>query len=103
MTINLIDARRAVYNKCSELFGDANIAAQIYRYLCDGIEDCEAVEAEAIKHGKWEDKGDFWVNCSVCGEPVLKNEHDILLRSTELYNYCPHCGAKMDEVEECIS
>lgn len=46
MTINLISARRGLYNKCLELFANKNIAERIYRYLCDGIEDCE--EAEAI-------------------------------------------------------
>lgn len=45
MTINLISARRGLYNKCLELFANKNIAERIYRYLCDGIEDCEEVEA----------------------------------------------------------
>lgn len=55
MTINLIDARRGLHNKCLELFADKNIAEKIYRYLCDGIEDCEE-EAEPIvqcKDCKW--------------------------------------------------
>lgn len=96
MTINLIDARRGLYDKCLELFADKNIAEKIYRYLCDGIEDCE--EAEPIKHGKWmEHHGPFsWMGyitwtCSECDYEV-GYEKDI--KNTT--NYCPHCGAKME-------
>ena len=39
--IRLLDARRGLYRKCEELFGDSKIAELIYRYLCDGIEECE--------------------------------------------------------------
>lgn len=66
MIIDLIDARRGLYNKCSELFGDANIAAQIYRYLCDGIEDCETVEAEPFKAFA------HWLASEVCNEGFEK-------------------------------
>lgn len=44
MVIDLIDARRGLHDKCLELFADKKIAEQIYRYLCDGIEDCPPVE-----------------------------------------------------------
>ena len=42
----------------------------------------------AEKHGHWET---IWkaYECSVCGEISINN-----------YYYCPHCGAKMDEVTE---
>jgi len=35
--------------------------------------------------------------CSVCGcdEPYKFADED-----TDVFNYCPHCGAKMDEVEK---
>ena len=45
-TIRLLDARRALNRKCEELFGDAKIAESIYRFLCDGIEECEDAEPE---------------------------------------------------------
>lgn len=92
MTINLIDARRGLHNKCLELFADKKIAEQIYRYLCDGIEDCE--EADSVKHGQWVfteyESGDAEYCCSECGEGVYDRP-----------NNCPNCGAKMDldEVE----
>lgn len=52
ITIKLIDARRGLYLKCRELFGDEKIAENIYNYLCEGIEECEECEPER-KNGKW--------------------------------------------------
>lgn len=46
-------------------------------------------EAEPIKRGHWEGDG----QCSACKEYPLA-------RYMENPNYCPNCGAKMDEVEE---
>lgn len=50
---------------------------------------------EEVKHGHWEFKP-LWqgtdakyCECSVCKKPVWW-----------VSNYCPHCGAKMDEVME---
>lgn len=92
MTINLIDARRGLHDKCLELFADKKIAEQIYRYLCDGIEDCE--EAEPTKYGHWVKYGSplfsEW-ECSECGERNTGNDFP---------DECPHCKARMDEVEE---
>lgn len=38
-----------------------------------------------VRHGRWVD-----LHCSVCGKIGWMDED----------NYCPNCGAKMDEVEE---
>ena len=51
---------------------------------------------ETQKHGKWiktigENGVTDAVCCSICG--FEDNRY-------ELFNYCPRCGAKMDEVEE---
>lgn len=95
MTINLIDARRGLHDKCLELFSDKKIAEQIYCYLCDGIEDCEIVEAEPVRHGRWicckGSNGKDYRKCSEC-----LHTQDI----TGLLNYCPNCGARMNEVEK---
>lgn len=44
--IDLLDARRGLYEKCKELFSDKLIADFIYRYLCDGIEECDIIELD---------------------------------------------------------
>lgn len=44
---------------------------------------------DPVKHGKWINEE----TCSVCGESVLYD--------TDLCNYCPNCGAKMDGGEGC--
>ena len=46
--IRLLDARRGLYRKCEELFGDARIAESIYRFLCDGIEECEDADVVEV-------------------------------------------------------
>lgn len=58
------------------------------------ISICIEVEDETEKHGHWE-LSPFdgnWM-CSKCGD---KPYHD----NMKNMNYCPNCGAKMDEVEE---
>lgn len=51
-----------------------------------------SVAVEPVKPGHWIKSLDHYDRymCSVCGH----------LTKTESDNYCPHCGAKMDEVEE---
>lgn len=74
------------------------------------------VEAEPIRHGRWIDEGSFkykhggrnseakelfgteWrtmqrIVCSLCNKTTLVDD-------TILYEYCPHCGAKMDAEQE---
>lgn len=81
ITIKMIDARRGLYLKCKELFGDEKIAENIYNYLCEGIEECEECEPERNK-GKWIKK--------------------MRITETEKYTsydpdwYCACCGAKYD-------
>lgn len=72
-----------------------------YGYTC-GIERAESeiecaptVDAEPVRHGRWESVTEdwrnqiMWWNCSECDCEV----------STK-YNYCPNCGAKMDGERE---
>lgn len=87
ITIRLLDARRGLNRKCEELFGDARIAESIYRYLCDGIEECEDAEPER-KKGRWIlNKDGNWA-CQFC-------EFDPYHDNMKGMNYCPNCGAEM--------
>lgn len=67
--------------------------------MTDYIENATTIEAEPVKHGRWitktrhehypsgkEYEEDF---CSACG-----------MRGNIEYDYCPRCGAKMDEVSK---
>lgn len=47
------------------------------------------IDAEEVRHGRWEDRGSLSCRCSECGCKANKETA-----------YCPNCGAKMDEVEE---
>ena len=54
---------------------------------------------EPVKHGRWirkESKRFYWFECSECGYPPPLDK----FKREWFSNYCPNCGAKMDEVEE---
>ena len=60
------------------------------------IEEAPTVDAEPVRHGHWLTSPTGWLYCSECeGEPPC----EINVRT----DYCPNCGAKMDEVEERIT
>lgn len=64
------------------------------------LEDAPTIEAEPVRHGKWtrdyeSSWGDSRFMCSVChckeSVPTCNGEPSI-------WDYCPNCGAKMNEV-----
>lgn len=84
-TIRLLDARRGLSLKCRELFRDEKISDAIYRYLCDGIEECEDAEPKR-KTGEWiTQEFGSWAECSECHEL-----YDIPIANS---NFCPNCGS----------
>ena len=102
---------------------DADLLIGINRDLAQFDKDCKqnavdmlkkapTVDAEPIRHGRWIEDGSFkykhggrnseakelfgteWrtmrrIKCSLCNKITLVDD-------TILYEYCPHCGAKMD-------
>lgn len=73
------------------------------------IERQPTVDAAPVVHGRWEDvfKGEYaWkrYKCPVCREYALyRHEQDVLGKWKTvqvLANYCPNCGAKMDQKED---
>ena len=56
ITISLLDARIGLNLKCRELFKNEKIAKEIYSYLCDGLEECEAVPVVRCEDCKCKDK-----------------------------------------------
>lgn len=63
--------------------------------MIDAILVAKTVEVEPVRHGHWKESG----TCSVCGKKAIKKIifDDEMLWEDE-YDYCPHCGAKMDKV-----
>lgn len=58
--------------------------------LCERIEAIPAADVASVKHGRWLRGGDVlpYLICSECEEPMF---------GEVFTDYCPHCGAKMDE------
>ena len=64
------------------------------------ISDMPTVEAKPVVHAHWIEQEDgnldTYYTCSSC-----KEDFDLIAGTPceNLYNYCPNCGAKMDEKE----
>lgn len=61
----------------------------------ESINKIPAADVQEVKHGKWVVIGTFddFLKCSICGyySPMF---------TANAFNYCPICGAKMDEKEK---
>ena len=87
--INREAAIRALLNDAPEQVSySREDAADCIRYM-------DAADVAPVVHGRWveQEKYAFGVmyDCSICGNRILDNGHS--------WNYCPNCGARMDEVE----
>lgn len=60
-----------------------------FETLLEWVDRCPQADVAPVVHAEWEDNGADY-KCSNCGhtEPC----YDML--------YCPHCGAKMDRLDE---
>ena len=74
--------RSSIQTILNDITCPIHIAAEIEQYL----EFEPAVDAAPVVHGWWYDKGSLSCRCSCCG-----------CKSNKEYNYCPNCGAKMDD------
>ena len=62
-----------------------------YKMFENALEDAPTIDAETTKHGH-NLIGGTQFECSACG---YYND-DTTRGTTRTFNYCPHCGAKMD-------
>lgn len=60
--------------------------------------ECHGKRFDLVKHGHWDCNGFEPVRCSVCG--ITVDAINGIPWAIKSFNYCPHCGAKMDEVTE---
>ena len=64
-------------------------------YLSDRLKKAPTIEAKPVVHGRWEEASDG--DGIVC--PFCRTDFCTIIYDTEHFNYCPNCGAKMDEKE----
>lgn len=64
-----------------------------YEGYKEWLEQLPTIEAEPVRHGQWLTFGSMH-SCSICGETVLV---PTTITGIPTYDYCPHCGAKMDK------
>ena len=81
--------------------GDAPCRACAVDDMKDELENAPTVEAEPVRHGHWNEAKDGTLWCSVCTStgPYDEDSWGYVIHAPH-YDYCPHCGAKMDEVVE---
>ena len=87
-----------VREKLVELFYDNNVRCdQKIEGLADDVMDIIANGVTVQECGEWEEIEDDWsmetiYKCSACKEEFVTIDGT---PADNLWNYCPHCGAKM--------
>ena len=90
--MRLIDADNAII--ALEILADKCADNRAFEQAVGVFKDVPTVDAEPVKHGQWvftPTTGRY--RCSACGEA-----DKIIPWGRPPFAYCPHCGAKMDEV-----
>ena len=62
-------------------------------WYADKIESIPTTDDAPIRHGRWDVDG-VYVVCSVCNRLTLSP----IVKQLPTFNYCPNCGARMDDV-----
>lgn len=64
--------------------------------IYNAIEEAPTADVAPVVHGHWIEKEKYsfgiMYDCSLCDNRILDNGYS--------WNYCPNCGAKMDEKED---
>lgn len=97
--MRLIDAD-LVIDTVNDFKGKNRITDLGIKLVKEIVSNAPTVDAEPIRHGHWIPVNpDMYMaeyfECSVCG----MYSRDGLFRKELGYEYCPNCGALMDEVE----
>lgn len=64
-------------------------AERLKKFCIDTVNSVSAADVAPVVHGHWE----CGCQCSVCGD----RHGPYNSRHKPYYNFCPYCGAKMDE------
>lgn len=93
--MRLIDADRIEPHGMLESLGNGRYECVRVAYM-DDIDALPTVDAVPVRRGKWKHKKDLkQFFCNQCGEPSL-TEDDVYFYSMEFPNFCPNCGARME-------
>lgn len=94
--IKILSEMRSEYN----LFGDEEEATR-YHVLSWAIKE---MNAEPVRHGHWcaTQAYPHTIYCSECFQRFAQAHWAIWEDGSLPRDYCPHCGAKMDEVAEDV-
>ena len=66
-------------------------AERLKKFCIDTVNNVSAADVAPVVHGRWV----YGCQCSVCGD----RHGPYNSRHKPYYNFCPNCGAKMDEEE----
>ena len=97
--------------ECNSLYCKGCNLKNLETMLRNGKFDCimnenrcinTAADVAPVVHGRWDDSGRYTfpngataVRCTICGCALNESEYHLYD-----WNYCPICGAKMDECNE---
>lgn len=92
--------RKKVLSKAAPVAGCFSNMISVYDVIM-----LPAADVAPVRHGRWIMKktstGVSYTVCSYCNTSVKYNdEYGIVIMNLKGVNYCPNCGAKMDEVSE---
>ena len=87
----LIDADALIIAFCE----NPSYSASMFSKIRARINAAPTIEAEPVVHGRWEKSPHLYgfVRCSVCHGCTVWDEWV----DGKKWNYCPNCGAKMDQ------
>lgn len=94
-----IEALQVKLQETKKLYESANTQARVFaraadreKDRADSLEDAPTIEP--VKRGKWtHELGEDFRTCSNCKISMGMDFYEIL----ERFNFCPHCGAKMEQ------
>ena len=64
------------------------------RKIIDRIKNAPATDVVEVKHGYWENMGEYFANCSNCGTIFEALPTMFAFKSNNIF--CRHCGTRMD-------
>lgn len=83
-----IDADKLIFSRVRIIHSDGTMGGWNAVVMSSVINSAPTADVVEVRHGEWTKSSPYnrFMNCSICG---FGQDHTT-------FNYCPHCGAKMD-------